>query len=463
MRIKDFFSNRVLLDTIPKNDVVAKQRFILFRIFSYTGFLVCVGVCIKMLLTIPDAGWLPFGILMLGGVMLANFFLAPVVKSFHKSYVAVVTSAFILLHIVSYSCGGIQTAGTMYFAVVILYAFMLLGRKGGLFFSVLAGIHVVYLFIISTHTSFTSFAMFKNEGSLINEDFLTNALLVFFLVASQANYLQSNKNVVIQKLEQDKAALALKNKMLITKNELLNKNAIVLERTNNDLEKFAYVASHDLKAPLRAIGSLAGMIEEDAGHTFEPDVRKNFDTIKGRVQRMEFLINALLQYSKYTNKEFNSEPVDVRAVVDQVLSEYSEKPNIHLEINLETEIIDSDVQKLQPVFRHLLDNAIRFNDKEWIEIKIGLKSMHDEWVFTLQDNGPGIEKQYHEKVFVIFQTLQARDRNETIGAGLAITKKIIENAGGTIKLESEKGLGCRFIFTIPKRKQETAKQSLMVA
>ncbi len=123
-------------------------------------------------------------------------------------------------------------------------------------------------------------------------------------------------------------------------------------------------------------------------------------------------------------------------------------------------VLFTDKIKIQQVFSNLLTNAIKYNDKEKIYIRVDMKETADKWEFSVEDNGPGIEPQYHEKIFVIFQTLNARDNFESTGVGLAIVKKIIEEEGGKIWIESEKGRGAKFCFTWPKKKQDTIEPAL---
>lgn len=151
-----------------------------------------------MLFTIKDVGALPYLIIGLGLTILLNFYLVKSVAKLKGYILIMLLSAFTLLHIVSYSCGGIRTAGTFYFAAVILYAYMLLGRSIGKYFTYAVIFHIIYLYFITTYTNLTSFNFFKNDVLLINEDFVLNAIMTVLLIAAQGNYLQSGKNEVIQ-------------------------------------------------------------------------------------------------------------------------------------------------------------------------------------------------------------------------------------------------------------------------
>lgn len=446
-----WLGKRVILEAMPTDDVVNKQRFILFRMFSLSGALVCVGASSKMLATIPDPGLLPFAIIALCVVMLVNYFTVNRTEKLQQAYWVLMIAAFALLHLVAYSCGGIRTGGLLYHGVIILYAFLLLGKKGGRAFSVMFGLQAIYFYLIARYTNWTSFDMFKNEVELINQDFLVNALFSFYLIASQGNYLQSGKNIIIQSLEKSKAELEEKNRELERTNERLNEYTRNLEKSNRELDKFASVASHDLKAPLRAIGTLSDFIEDDLQEQLSGETKSHLATIKGRVRRMESLLDALLLYSKSDRKDLRYTSVNTAALLEKVVAHLRTHRDYRLSISTEMPVLMADEQVLSSVFHHLLDNAIKFNDKKVAEITISAKETELDWVFQVSDNGPGIDPRYHDKIFVIFQTIQPRDEFESVGAGLAITRKIIENKGGRISVVSSPGEGATFTFSLPKK------------
>jgi PAS domain S-box-containing protein len=235
-----------------------------------------------------------------------------------------------------------------------------------------------------------------------------------------------------------------------------------LEKTNKELDQFAYVVSHDLKAPLRAIGNLSSWIEEDLGDAYQGDIKNNFNIIKGRVERMENLINGILDYSRATRREGEESSVPVELLLKDTLELLSPPANFKIEINKEMPILYTERTKLQQVFANLIDNAFKHNDKLEGSLKIYARELPTWYEFTVEDNGPGIEKMYHDKIFVIFQVLQARDHKESTGVGLAIVKKIIDEMGASIQVESNPGEGARFIFTWPKKEHPFAEDANIV-
>lgn len=223
-----------------------------------------------------------------------------------------------------------------------------------------------------------------------------------------------------------------------------------LEKKNVELDQFGYIVSHDLKAPLRAINNLAEWIVEDMPD-MPKDVEANFKTLRGRVLRMENMINGVLEYSKIGRAKIEREKIDVTQLLNQIIDAIV--PSNGFEVNIEgtMPIINSEPILLEQIFSNLISNSVKYNDKETGEINCSYRSIPGFHEFTVSDNGPGIEEEYYEKVFLVFQTIEARDKKESTGIGLSIVKKIIEEKGGYIRIESVVGDGVSFIFAIPKQ------------
>lgn len=453
-KILSVLSREHIIASIPYENVVDKQRFVLFRIFSISGTLVCLAAAFKMLATIPNAGILPWIILSLATIMVTNYFFVASMNRLPIAYKILLGSSFALLHFVAYSCGGIRTGGLLFHGVIILYAYLMLGKKGGRVFTLLFAANAIYFYLISSFTDLTSFAMFKEDVDLINQDFIVNALFSFYLIASQGNYLQSGKNIVIQRLEKSKRELEEKNKELTLSNELLQTYTASLEKSNKELDKFASVASHDLKAPLRAIGTLADFLEMDLEEVMNEDSKKNLVTIKNRVQRMELLLDALLNYSKVDRRPSMLTVINTAQLLDQVIQNQTTKKNYRIKISSNMPTLVGDEFVLKSVLEALIENAIKFNNHPQPEIEISCAETKNHWEFNVTDNGIGIEEKYHEKIFVIFQTIDARDTFESTGAGLAVAKKMIEKQGGQLYVTSSLNQGATFTFTMVKREMD---------
>jgi len=229
-----------------------------------------------------------------------------------------------------------------------------------------------------------------------------------------------------------------------------------LERINSELDSFAYIASHDLKSPLRGIEQLSDWLAEDLADNASDTVQKYLRLIRSRVQRMELLLEGLLTFSRIGRVDAQLVMTDSAQLVREVFSLVNVQPTYHLAIVTELPQFVTARVPLELVFRNLLSNAIKHHDKDSGVINVSCSEQHDFYCFCVEDDGPGIPKQFHEKVFAIFQTLRPRDEVEGSGLGLSLVRKCVESLGGSIWLVSE-GRGSRFYFTWPKNLKEFHK------
>lgn len=223
-----------------------------------------------------------------------------------------------------------------------------------------------------------------------------------------------------------------------------------IEGVNKELKDFAYIVSHDLKAPLRSIGSLATWLESDHAEQLNDEGLELIHLLKGRVERMQNLIDGVLQYSRLGRIRDALLPVDLEQILPDVIEFIAPPEHIHIGIDTPLPTVTAEKIRLEQVFQNLLSNAVKYMDKPRGEVKIGCSDEDDFWKFWVRDNGPGIEEKHFDKIFQIFQTLNARDDYESTGVGLTLIKKIIEMYGGQIWLESTPGEGTTFFFTLPK-------------
>lgn len=224
----------------------------------------------------------------------------------------------------------------------------------------------------------------------------------------------------------------------------LKKNIHELENKNEELNKFAYVVSHDLKAPIRGIHNVITWIEEDFSHELSPELKKYLQIIPQRTQRMEALINGLLDYARI-NHMSHPELVDVNALVSDIAQSIVPR-NFKFEMDSLPQIFTERL-KLEQIFANLISNAVKYTQPQTGFIKISTKKTADYYEFSVKDNGIGIAKEYHRKIFEIFQTLREKNEIESTGIGLAIVKKIIDDRHETIIVKSELDKGSEFIFT----------------
>ncbi len=235
-----------------------------------------------------------------------------------------------------------------------------------------------------------------------------------------------------------------------TRTSELAHKAEMLERSNRELDQFAYVTSHDLKAPLRAISNLSHWIEEDIGEQLNEETHKQMSLLRGRVRRMEALIQGILAYSRVGRVAVEYEDVDVETLINETIETLDPPKGLSVKVGPDMPLLHTTVVQLSQVFANLISNAIKYHEKDHGLIQITVKDAGDFFQFSVIDDGPGIAAEFHGKVFQIFQTLQARDKVESTGVGLSLVKKIIEERGGEIGLLSSEGEGATFYFTWPK-------------
>lgn len=232
----------------------------------------------------------------------------------------------------------------------------------------------------------------------------------------------------------------------------LERHAQNLERSNVDLQQFAYVASHDLQEPLRSISSYCQLFEKHYSHQLdERGLRWLEFAVKGS-QRMQTLVRDLLEYARIDNKSQTWFTVDSRVpcfLAIENLSKVIEEVQAKITVG-KLPVVWADEVQLAALFQNLVNNAVKFRGERSPEISITAEMLEDCWRFAVQDNGIGIKPEFHERVFEIFKRLQTSEKYEGTGIGLAICKRIVERFGGRIWVESQFGNGCTFYFTLPR-------------
>ncbi len=239
-------------------------------------------------------------------------------------------------------------------------------------------------------------------------------------------------------------------KAIVQLNTELEANVLELKRSNTELQNFTYVTAHDLKAPLRAIGTLIDWVYSDYRDVFAEQGREQMQLVKSRVVRMNELIDSILRYSEIGRGDRNMQKINVEALVTETISKIDPPEHIDIVIKDQLPLVVSERLRLMQVFQHLIGNGVKYMDKPKGRIEVGCSDEGAYWQFYVSDNGPGIGEKYHKKIFRMFQTLTPRDELESTGIGLAVVKKIVELFGGKVWLESVEGKGTKFVFTLPK-------------
>jgi signal transduction histidine kinase len=255
-------------------------------------------------------------------------------------------------------------------------------------------------------------------------------------------------------LANHEAIVAEQDKLLHAAVEDLRRTNAELIRSNEELDQFANVASHDLRSPLRNIENLSEWIIEDLGDSVTDRSRKHLNLLRQRIRRMDRLLHDLLQYSRVGREESRPAAVETGKLIGDIVELLHPPPQFTVRVDEKLPTVHAPPTALRRVFQNLIENAIKHCDRDEGKVEVSCRDQGDLVEFTVQDNGPGIAPQYHEKVFQIFQTLSRRDEVEASGIGLAIVKKTVEMYGGRIVVESDVGKGATFRFTWKKNQNK---------
>jgi light-regulated signal transduction histidine kinase (bacteriophytochrome) len=239
--------------------------------------------------------------------------------------------------------------------------------------------------------------------------------------------------------------------------ESLEGKARELARSNEELQQFAYVASHDLQEPLRMISSYTQLIERRYGERLDGDAKDFMRFIVDGAARMKQLIEDLLEYSRVGTRGSEFAAVDGGEALDEAMANLrgAQEASAAVVTRSELPTVYADRGQLVQLFQNLLGNAMKFRGESPPRIHVAGETGSDAWLFTVKDNGVGLDTQYAERIFMMFQRLHAKTEYPGTGIGLAICKKIAERHGGSIWVESEPGKGSTFGFTLARPRRET--------
>jgi len=240
------------------------------------------------------------------------------------------------------------------------------------------------------------------------------------------------------------------------------KNSLLREvkSANQQLKDFAYIVSHDLKAPLRGIKTLVNWISTDYASVLDDEGKEHMSLLVARVDRMHNLIDGVLQYSRVGRIREEIVCVDLALLVPEVIDMIAPPDCIEIVMEDALPVVEFEKTRIMQVFQNLLTNAVKYMDKPHGIINISCVEENNFWKFSIADNGPGIEKEHFERIFQMFQTLAPRDEVESTGIGLTIAKKIVEFYEGKIWVDSKPGCGSTFFFTLPKELKEIENAKL---
>ncbi|RED48595.1 sensor histidine kinase [Aestuariispira insulae] len=225
-----------------------------------------------------------------------------------------------------------------------------------------------------------------------------------------------------------------------------------IKRSNRELEQFAYVASHDLKSPLRGVAQLVEWITEKLQGDEDEELKRYLELLGSRVDRMQVMLNSLLEYSRAGRREDRLEEVDANQLVQSISESLAPMNGWTVRIDRSLPVLITQQSALSQVFHNLIGNAIKHHDRDTGEIAVSALDNGAFCEFSVYDDGPGIRPEFHERIFGMFQTLRPRDEVEGSGMGLSLVKKLVEQQGGVIRIESDpaQARGTCFRFTWPR-------------
>ncbi|MHC4430339.1 MAG: ATP-binding protein [Planctomycetota bacterium] len=246
--------------------------------------------------------------------------------------------------------------------------------------------------------------------------------------------------------EQLKAEIAERKQAQQRQSELIE----AVDNVNKDLKEFVSIVSHDLKAPLRGITTLATWIMEDSSDSLDEQATEQINLLLDRVERMHSLIDGVLTYSRAGRMEEEPARVDLGKFIPEAIDMLAPPKNISITIGKPMPVIDCQETHLMQLFQNLVDNAIKYMDKPQGWVKLACIEQDGFWKFSVADNGPGIPEKHFDGIFKMFSALPVAEELKGTGVGLTVAKKIVESHGGKIWVESEVGKGSTFFFTLPR-------------
>ena len=392
--------------------------------------------------------------LFLSGISATFFFQSIFYDFIHKAYSKIINYSFYLLAFLAVFLPApyftklllpflvLMLLNLLYMTFILIKA--IFGKRHDsilLLVSMVLGVIIFYIHIFFFLEGNSNAIVYVNCGYIVVFLILSTLLMTRF--SDSFKELEQSKKLA---LEQQKE-LFLKTNQLSNANLVLNENLRVLKNYNTELDNFNHIVSHDLKSPLVAVHSLVSFIEDDLKTTLNDDTKSHLKLLKNRVSKMSSLIDGLLKYSKIAKGKKDKELFSLNELLNDVINGINllDKNTINLP-NEDLKIYANKIE-LYHVFQNLINNAIKYNDKDHIIINISASKLYTEYMFYVSDNGPGIDEKYHTKIFEMFSQLQVNSDTQSTGIGLAIVNKIVTENRGLISVESKKGLGLKIGFS----------------
>jgi len=265
---------------------------------------------------------------------------------------------------------------------------------------------------------------------------------------------EKHNTIQNERIDKQNTRLILQKEKLERNNQLLKKQSDELLISNQELEHFAYVASHDLKTPLNNIISFSRLLEKELQDLEKPKIHQYFRFIKQGSHRMYKLIEDILEYSKSSDKTGEETSIDLNVLVKDIqdsISEYLLQRNAKIILADTLPEIKANYAKMLLVFKNIIENAVKYNHSEVPCVQISFQKQDSFYVFSFMDNGIGIETAHYAKIFDRFKRLHRHSEYQGTGLGLSLSKKTIEMMGGKIELKSQVGIGTTFLVFLPDK------------
>ncbi len=456
-----FYLNNIVDALIPQG---LKGDFELYR---KAKILSCIHLLMLVLTLISCSAWyyldlntdLPYAFAIALTALLITLFKKMGSLTFSGN--AIAFTIVLIIAPLSFKSGGLYSLDTLFLVSVPIVGFLLTGARWGLFWTAFLFVYLGYFYYLEINSSVS----FREQTFGFDHNYYVTLVSILFFTITAAIYFYERENQLVIKqlkqqrteLEQTKQLLQKSNNELehevLRRTEKLQKTNVDLKQANEVLEQFAFVASHDLKEPLRSISSFIQLLEMKYGDVVGKDGKEYIKYAVDGVKRMYHLIEELLAYSKADKMAINFMEVDIRQVINNKMYDVHElikdKQAIIIVKEMPKKII-AEPNQLGILILNLLTNALKFNNNEQPKVVIGVEEKKDCWVFSVVDNGIGIKDEYKEKIFEIFKRLHKKEEFEGTGIGLALCKKVVERHQGKIWVNSEEGKGSAFYFSIAK-------------
>jgi signal transduction histidine kinase len=441
--IKKIINLHAYRNSLAENDLVNLQKLRLFKKATFISLFVFIGFTVQVMVVLPGNFFLLVTMFALFGGIVVNYFLLDHHRSASIAYTVLLSTWFILLHIDTYYSGGIRNAANVYFAVLILTAYMLLGSKGGKTMAAFALLHLAFFYVITTQTNWVNYDLVGQTDGLIDLYFFLATTVSLLVLTFQSAYIETNKKAVIEVIEADRLRLEKSGERLEIKNQ-------ELQQKNTELEEFAYLASHDLQEPLKTSSGLAQLMKRQYEGKLDEKADQYLTFIVDSALRMKKLVQDLLGFSR-SGHQGKYTPIDCMDMISELLEDLDQlvTDTSATIVYQRLPIIKGYGTEIKLLFLNLIVNAIKFARPGVApRVEITAERSGNFWRFAVADNGIGIPREYYEKIFGMFQRLQSNADFKGSGIGLAHCKKIVELHKGTIWVESTLGEGSTFYFNI---------------